>query len=406
MKILHTSDWHLGHTLYSYDRTTEQTSFLKQLTDIVKEERPDAMIVSGDIYHTSSPSTSIQKLYTDAMLEIHNTNPGMTIVVTAGNHDSSSRLEISRSLWGTLGLHVIGSIEKDKDQIDFDKHIVEIKGEDGELKGYVIAVPHIYHNNYPAINEGEDSYARMKTFFGKLQEIVAQRNTKRLPVIMMAHLAITGTDIKGHEEMIGGIDYYDLDQIGHGYDYLALGHIHHPQDVKGSNGKARYCGSPLPVSFDETYAHSVTIIDFKDNNEFDKKTIEIENPYKCLTIPQKPKDAQEVLKEFNNATGIENCYIRLNVLVKDYLPADFNEKALDIAQTKNCKYCYPKITRDAQNENKAAKTLTIQDIKEISPLATAITFYEEYFGIEMDEELKEMLENVIEETKREEQLKN
>mgnify|MGYP000320360227 CR=1 FL=1 len=93
MKILHTSDWHLGHTLYNYDRTAEQQAFLRQLTRIVTEEQPDAMVVSGDIYHYSSPAAATQKMYTDAMLNIHQACPGMAIVVTAGNHDSSSKLD-------------------------------------------------------------------------------------------------------------------------------------------------------------------------------------------------------------------------------------------------------------------------------------------------------------------------
>ena len=87
MKILHTSDWHLGHTLYNYDRTVEQQAFLRQLTRIVTEEQPDAMVVSGDIYHYSSPAAATQKMYTDAMLNIHQACPEMTIVVTAGNHE-------------------------------------------------------------------------------------------------------------------------------------------------------------------------------------------------------------------------------------------------------------------------------------------------------------------------------
>lgn len=77
MKILHTSDWHLGHTLYNHDRTAEQQSFLRQLTRIVTEEQPDAMVVSGDIYHYSSPAAATQKMYTDAMLNIHQACPGI-----------------------------------------------------------------------------------------------------------------------------------------------------------------------------------------------------------------------------------------------------------------------------------------------------------------------------------------
>ena len=148
MKILHTSDWHLGHTLYNYDRTVEQQAFLRQLTRIVTEEQPDAMVVSGDIYHYSSPAAATQKMYTDAMLNIHQACPEMTIVVTAGNHDSSSKLEIDSNLWQHFGLNVVGNIERTAEEVNLDKHIIEINNEK-KTKGYVIAVPHVYPQNSP-----------------------------------------------------------------------------------------------------------------------------------------------------------------------------------------------------------------------------------------------------------------
>ena len=151
MKILHTSDWHLGHTLYNYDRTVEQQAFLRQLTRIVTEEQPDAMVVSGDIYHYSSPAAATQKMYTDAMLNIHQACPEMTIVVTAGNHDSSSKLEIDSNLWQHFGLNVVGNIERTAEEVNLDKHIIEINNEK-KTKGYVIAVPHVYPHNVPLLD--------------------------------------------------------------------------------------------------------------------------------------------------------------------------------------------------------------------------------------------------------------
>ena len=99
MKILHTSDWHLGQVFYKYDRSAEQHDFLAQLAAIVKREQPDAMVVSGDVYDTGAPSAATVKMFTDGMLAIHKACPAMTIVVTAGNHDSPSRIESEQSLW-------------------------------------------------------------------------------------------------------------------------------------------------------------------------------------------------------------------------------------------------------------------------------------------------------------------
>ena len=112
MKILHTSDWHLGQELYCFDRTEEHLSFLSQIENIVKVEQPDALVVSGDIYHNSTPSNSVMRMFSDALLKIANVNPQMKIIITAGNHDSSSRLEITRNIWQRLNVEVIGGIEK------------------------------------------------------------------------------------------------------------------------------------------------------------------------------------------------------------------------------------------------------------------------------------------------------
>ena len=88
MKIIHTADWHIGQNFYNYDRMEEHKYFFAQLNDIVKKEKPDALLISGDIYHTSIPSNSSTKLYTEALIDLHKSCPTMRIYVIAGNHDS------------------------------------------------------------------------------------------------------------------------------------------------------------------------------------------------------------------------------------------------------------------------------------------------------------------------------
>ena len=252
MKLIHTSDWHLGHTLYNYDRSREQQAFLEQLARIVAEERPDAMVVSGDIYHYSTPSAATQKMYTDGMLRIHRACPEMTIVVTAGNHDSSSKLEIDSSLWNHFGVKVVGNIERTREEVNLEKHIVPVEDEDGDLKGYIVAVPHVYPQNFPMLDTETPREERQARFFQTLLDEVEKMNTAEVPVVLTAHLSIEGSDRTGHDEAIGGIEYVPIGSLGSGYDYLALGHIHCPQNIRSDRFHARYCGTPLPVSFDET----------------------------------------------------------------------------------------------------------------------------------------------------------
>ncbi|MDE6347840.1 MAG: exonuclease SbcCD subunit D [Bacteroides sp.] len=398
MKILHTSDWHLGHTLYNYDRTAEQQAFLQQLARIVAEEQPDALVVSGDIYHYSSPAAATQRMYTDAMLDIHRACPEMSIVVTAGNHDSSSKLEIDSSLWQHFGLNVVGNIERTAEEVNLDKHIVEV-GKKAGRKGYIVAMPHVYPQNFPLLDTETPREERQARFFQTLLDEVEKRNTDRLPVVLMAHLSIEGSDRSGHDESIGGIEYVPLGTMGTGYDYLALGHIHCPQDIKGSRHRARYCGTPLPVSFDESYPHSVSIVELERGKEPQTRTVPIENPIPLVTLPREPVPFEEALQLLTEYPEEQPAYLRLNVLTKGYLPPDCHEKASNAAKGKACKYCYIKTTSERQADADSIRHISIREMQEISPLEIAKLYYRETEGEEMDEELCTLMEMAIQSVK-------
>ncbi len=392
MKLIHTSDWHLGHTLYNYDRTDEQRAFLRQLAEIVEREQPDALLVSGDVYHYSSPAASVQKMYTEAMLEIHRQCPTMTIVVTAGNHDSSSRLEITRSLWENFGLHVVGAIRREE---EWSRHIIEVTGKDGRPVGYILAVPHVYPQNFPSPDPEMKREERMPYFFQTLLDETGRRNTACLPVVLMAHLAVTGSDTTGHSDLIGGMDYFHLDQLGTGYDYLALGHIHCPQTLKGSNGRARYCGTPYPVSFDETYPHSVSLVTVKAREQPAIQTIPIGNPWPCLTLPKEPLPFEEALQQLKEFPDDEPAYIRLNVLATDYLSPDCQERASEAVRGKACRYCYIKLNRRQKETDRSQPYLSIRELKQQSPLEIARRYYQEATGEIMDDELCRLLQEAM-----------
>ena len=140
MKVLHTSDWHLGHTLYNYDRTEEQMVMLLQMVNIVREQKPDVFLLCGDVYHTPQPSAAVQTMFTNALMEIRDANPDMTIVITAGNHDSGTRHDIFRTPWKALKVFTIGCVDANQKE----DMIIEVPG-----KGYVIAVPYVNERNMP-----------------------------------------------------------------------------------------------------------------------------------------------------------------------------------------------------------------------------------------------------------------
>lgn len=387
MKILHTSDWHLGHTLYNYDRTEEQMVMLLQMVNIVKEQKPDVFLLCGDVYHTPQPSAAVQTMFTNALVEIHEANPDMMIIITAGNHDSGTKHDIFRTPWKALKVYTVGSIDVNQKQ----DLIVDIPG-----KGYVIAVPYVNERNMP------------KGFFQNLLDIVNENNSDNLPVVMTAHTTVRGCDFVGHENAseytVGGIDSYNLDEMGTGYDYLALGHIHHEQFIHSGKHNVRYSGSPIPISFDENYKHSVSIVEISGHGE-KPKVIEVEiNPHRPLvTLPTEGvatwEDAKELLKKYPN--DIE-AYIRLNVEVDDFLPVEANAEALLICEEKRCRFCVINSRRLKKNRREA-KVMSVEEFKTETPIGIAERYAEDT-GIDFDSDMKELFNETLAALKDEERM--
>lgn len=370
MKILHTSDWHLGHTLYGYDRTEEQLSMLLQMVDIVKTERPDAFLLCGDVYHTSQPSSAVQTMFANALVEIHNANPGMPIIVTAGNHDSGSKHEIFRTPWLAMDVYAVGSVDESR----LDDLIVDIPG-----KGCVIAVPYVNGRSMP------------KDIYQKLLDRVKARGKSDLPIVMMAHTTVSGCDYAGHdnatEYTAGGIDTCSIADMGEGYDYLALGHIHRKQFVRGCGHRVRYSGTPLAVSFDEACEHTVSIVEITARGEMpvvEERAITTHHP--LVTLPPDGdaawNDALKLLKSFPDDVA---AYIRLNVRTGSLLPAEANADAVAACRGKKCRFCVINVIRNARKESDL-KRMTMEEFKTEQPIDIAKRYAED-MGVTFDDDM-------------------
>lgn len=386
-KIIHTSDWHLGQNFYGYDRSEEQADFLRQLVDIVRQQQPDALLVSGDIFHTAAPSSAAVTLYVNAMLDIHNACPKMAIVVIAGNHDSASRLQCDSRLWELAGVRVLGGIARDSEGLaDLDRHIIHVKD-----KGIVAAVPFAYPASFPLVNdEHVGSDQRQPVYFQSLLDHVNAQNPAQLPVVLMAHLAVNGSDFTGHE--VGMMECVEVGVLGNGYDYAALGHIHRPQDV---SERARYCGTPLAVSFDEQFEHSVSIVEIDAHGSMPRVTTErIENIKPLRTIPAGPPvDFEAALEQLQVLVPDERAYVRLNVLVDRYLPNGAQERAALAVADKQCRFCEIKKTAIVEASH-AVRQMTMEEFNHKHPIEVAQQFYLEKYQREMTDEEKEMFNYV------------
>ena len=378
MKILHTSDWHLGHTLYNHDRTEEHLSMIEQITGITAAEQPDVFLLCGDVFHTSQPSSTVHRMLEDAIIRIREANPGMTVIITAGNHDSAAKHEIFRTPWRTMNVHTIGSINQQHPE----EHIIEVPG-----KGYVAAIPYCHERNMP------DGFRQ------RLLDIAAEMNSDSLPIVMTDHTTVRGCDFTGHdranEYTAGGIDATDILDMGQGYDYLALGHIHHEQFVHTGKHNVRYAGTPIPVSFDENYPHSVSIVEIDHHGSTPTvRRIEITNPKPLVTLPiegyAKWEDAKRLLADFQDDIP---AYIRLSVEVDDFLPVNAHAEATAIVSTKRCSLCHINTIRRCKTSGES-KAMSVAEFQAEDPLKIAIRYAEDT-GIEFDNEMQELFAETI-----------
>ena len=151
MKVIHTADWHIGQIFHNYGREEEHKFFFNQLKSIIINEKPDVMVVSGDIFHTATPSIVSQRLYYNFIVELSRLDDDLQIVIIGGNHDSPSRLEAPRPLWEAFNVSVIGMLDYQADTNDeglnFDATKIEIPiKRNGEIIGWVLAVPYLNGN--------------------------------------------------------------------------------------------------------------------------------------------------------------------------------------------------------------------------------------------------------------------
>jgi exonuclease SbcD len=272
MKLLHTSDWHLGRALYGRKRYDEYEAFLNWLAAFIESEDIDVLLVAGDVFDNSTPSNYAQELYYRFLCRVA-ASPRRHVVVTAGNHDSPSFLNAPRELLKFLNIHVMGcAFASPVDEL------IVIAGPDDEPRLIVCAVPYLRDRDIRTAEAGESVEdkerkimegirAHYRMVYDAAQE-KRSRLKKPVPIVAMGHLYTAGgqtVDGDGVRELyIGTLLHVGTDVFPECIDYLALGHLHIPQTVGGSDF-IRYSGSPLPIGFGEGQQEkSVVLVEFSD----------------------------------------------------------------------------------------------------------------------------------------------
>ncbi len=258
MKVLHTSDWHLGRRLYGRGRHAEFDAFLDWLVTIIEQEGVDLLLVAGDVFDSSAPPNRAQSQYYRFLHRIA-ASPCRHVVVIGGNHDSPSFLDAPRQLLAALSVHVIGKAADDPAD-----EVLVLTNDDDAPMAIVCAVPYLRDRDIRQVEAGESVTAKaqklvegIERHYAAVGEVAERRRGELggdLPIIGMGHLfAAGGETVEGdgvRELYVGSLAHVSGAVFPDCFDYVALGHLHKPQRVGGHEHK-RYCGSPLPMGFGE-----------------------------------------------------------------------------------------------------------------------------------------------------------
>ena len=373
MKILHTSDWHLGITFNGVNITSDQEFFINQICEILENEEIDALIIAGDVFDKSVASYIALELYDRAVTRICGEMKVPTFIV-AGNHDGASRLASCSNLLEKTGLYITGSLKENIKPVSF------LDADIYMLPWFTLErVKAIYPNESQNLNSLEDGY---ELVCNKIRERM-DRSKKN---ILVSHSYIIKAETAGSDKAaqvgtataIGSSVFRD-------FDYVALGHIHKAQDITKN---IRYSGTPMAYSFgnEEKQEKSVTIIDTED---LSKTIIPLETLHERMTIKG---TYEEILNEREYTKRQQDAYLRVEI----------EDAVMGLDLIARLREKFPNLLEAAGKSFEvegATQTMTIEELEknDQNPMEIFIRYCQDNIKETPDEHLLELFQEAIEE---------
>ncbi|MGN0886216.1 MAG: exonuclease subunit SbcD [Candidatus Spyradenecus sp.] len=322
MRILHTSDWHLGARLHEQERFAEHRQFLADLVAIAEREAVEVLLVAGDVFDTRQPSASAQALYFDFLAEMARRTPCRKMIVTAGNHDSASQLAAARPVLSRLGIEVVANASA-----EVSGEVIVVPRADGQPGLAVAAVPFMSESELANLArqhgqavEGELHVRAAAGFRAHYAAVIAAARAASAgaPVVVMGHCTVVGAQVSDERSergrAIGGVDAQAVSAFA-GADYVALGHLHIAQRVGGAEA-IRYSGSPLAMSFAEAaQAKQVLVVDLggRAGAPVTVRPVALSAPIPLWTLSGTAEAVQRALETLVAEHGAEPGYVAARV---------------------------------------------------------------------------------------------
>lgn len=347
MKILHTSDWHLGKRLMKLDRSEEHEAFLNWLIDTLKSEKIDVLLIAGDIFDVPNPPHQSLELFYQFLHRISVETKTFTYII-AGNHDSGVLLEAPRELLKTHRVKVWGKLSQAPE--DHWEHI-----DIGGTKLDLCALP--FFRSFELLPQGEgDALEALKKYLVK---------EKSVPTLLLFHHLAGVYEAAGSEQVVSlsGVDSIPIDLL-RTFDYVALGHIHKPQRIADH---IFYSGSPIPLRFSETAPKSVMILTVSDKISSEKKLLPVFRPLHLVkTNLENWRDKLSALPESSGTKAVVEVQMNLTSPV-----AGISDEIRAVLEKKNMELLSFIPQYEAQDTGKKRR----DDLFELGPLELFSEFY-------------------------------
>lgn len=382
MKILHTSDWHVGKRLMGRERLQEQAEVLDEIVDICDGEQIDLVLLAGDVYDTYTPSAEAEQLFYAKIKRIAGENRAVFLI--SGNHDDGVRLSAVSPLSGEHGIYVMGNARtvpladtsrRATHAIKTGTGYIVFENADGE-RVYVGALP---YPNEARFKEEKSDLPYVERIQSWMQESM-QGNTENLPSVFMGHLFVVGGAVSDSEREIdlGGARAVSPDALPKA-DYVALGHLHKKQ--KMGKGHVYYSGSPLQYSFDESADKSVKVFTLNKNGVQDLKDVPLTKGKKLLRL-----QAENVEDALTLLQGYPENLVEMKLLLSAPLTSADSGR---LAARDNLVSLITEIAGEQE--------LQFESRKGLADSALFDAFYQAEYNKQPDEQLKTLFLSILEE---------
>lgn len=376
MKFVHLSDLHLGKRVNGYSMIEDQKYILLKILNVIDEQKAEAVVIAGDVYDKPIPPTEAVQLFDDFLFRLVERN--LQILVISGNHDSPERIAFGSRFMDKSGVHMSQVYNGKND-------LVELKDKYGKVNFYML--PFVKPSNVRRFFEDEE----INTYTDAVRVAVSHMNVnKKARNVIITHQFVTGAQRSESETIaVGGTDNVDS-YVFDDFDYVALGHIHGPQNV-GKN-TVRYCGTPLKYSFSEiSHKKSITVVEMKEKGNVKVSTVELT-----------PKlDMREIKGTYEELTFKKNYE---NTNTEDYLHIILTDEE-DVADAVAKLRCvYPNLMKLDYDNTRTRNFLALTQAEETEKKTDTellSEFFEKQNGKPLSDEQLEYAANLFEQIKEE-----